>query len=127
MPASTKLVLVAIVSAALGAGAVAALQKPSAPPVSHMASSMDDMSSTLKGKEGDAFDKAFLEEMIVHHEGAVEMAELARRNAGHPEIKQMAEAIISAQEAEIAQMKEWQVSWFGVDDTLPVEGMHETH
>jgi uncharacterized protein (DUF305 family) len=91
-----------------------------------MASSMEDMSKALQGKEGDAFDQAFLKEMIVHHEGAVEMAQLARTNAGHVEIKQMAEAIISAQEAEIGQMKEWQLSWFGKTPALPEDETHNT-
>lgn len=126
MPASTKLVLVAIVSAAIGASAVLAFEKPSSSPVNHMASSMEEMSAALQGKEGDTFDQAFLKEMIIHHEGAVEMANLARTNAGHVEIKQMAEAIISAQEAEIAQMKQWQMNWFGKASTSPEDGRHNT-
>lgn len=127
MLASTKLVLVAIVSAAIGAGAVLAFDKPSQVSVSHtMTSSMEDMSAALTGKEGNAFDQAFLEEMIVHHEGAVAMAQLARTNAGHEEIKQMAEAIISAQEAEITQMKEWQLGWFGERSAQPADVMHNT-
>ncbi len=78
-----------------------------------MIDTMGDMMSGLEGKTGDAFDKAFLEGMIVHHEGAVEMAEAVRTSAKHPELKVMAEAIIKAQTAEIAQMKEWQKSWYG--------------
>ena len=78
--------------------------------------SMDDMmlsmNAELKGKTGDAFDQAFLAEMIVHHEGAVEMAELALANAKHQEIKDLAAAIISAQNKEIAEMKAWQKSWY---------------
>ena len=78
-----------------------------------MGSAMDDMMEGLSGKEGDEFDKAFLAEMIVHHQGAVQMAEATLANAKHDEIKQMAHAIITAQTAEIAQMKEWQKSWYG--------------
>lgn len=74
---------------------------------------MGMMSGQLKGKTGDEFDKAFLAEMIVHHEGAVTMAELAKTNAKHQEIKDMANAIISAQTTEIKQMKEWQKTWYG--------------
>jgi uncharacterized protein (DUF305 family) len=80
-----------------------------------MYGAMGDMMAGLEGKTGDAFDEAFLSEMIVHHEGAVSMAEAALRNAKHTELKQMAEAIISAQTTEIAQMKEWQKSWYGVE------------
>jgi uncharacterized protein (DUF305 family) len=82
--------------------------------VSHdMHAEMDGMMASLEGKTGDEFDKAFLAEMIVHHEGAVEMAEAALENAKHEEIKSMANAIISAQTTEINQMKSWQAAWYG--------------
>lgn len=74
---------------------------------------MSSMMMGLDGKTGDEFDKAFLSEMIVHHEGAVEMAQAALVSARHDEIKQMANEIISAQTREIQQMKDWQKSWYG--------------
>lgn len=73
--------------------------------------SMDDMVHELEGKSGDAFDKAFIEQMIPHHEGAVDMAKLAQQNAAHQEIKDMAEEIITAQEKEIKMMQDWQMQW----------------
>lgn len=78
-----------------------------------MSGAMDEMMQGLAGKTGDEFDKAFLSEMIMHHEGAVEMAEAALQNAKHDEIKIMANAIISAQTTEVQQMKDWQRSWYG--------------
>lgn len=78
-----------------------------------MNGAMDSMMAGLSGKTGDAFDKAFINEMIMHHEGAVAMAEAALTNAKHPEIKTMANAIISAQTSEISQMKAWLKSWYG--------------
>jgi len=77
-----------------------------------MGNAMDDMMVGLSGKTGEAFDRAFLAEMIVHHEGAVSMAQAALQDAKHQEIKDLANAIISAQTTEIAQMKAWQKSWF---------------
>lgn len=77
-----------------------------------MADMMDVMNAELKGKTGDAFDQAFLAEMIVHHRGAVEMAQLALTNAKHQEIKNLANGIISAQNKEIAEMKAWQKAWY---------------
>lgn len=76
---------------------------------SHM--SMDDMITGLAGKAGDEFDKAFIAEMIAHHQGAIDMAKEAQINAKHDEIKKLSNDIISAQEKEIAQMKSWQKSW----------------
>jgi uncharacterized protein (DUF305 family) len=73
---------------------------------------MHAMNAELEGKTGSDFDKAFLSEMIVHHEGAVEMAELALTNAKQQELKDLAEAIITAQKGEITQMKAWQKEWF---------------
>lgn len=76
------------------------------------ASMMNDMMGGLYGKTGDNFDKAFLGEMIIHHQGAVLMAQEALKNAKHQEIKNMANAIISTQTIEINQMKGWLRSWY---------------
>ncbi len=77
-----------------------------------MAEMMASMNAELEGKSGDEFDRAFISEMIMHHQGAVEMAELALKNAKHAEIKTLARAIISAQNKEIADMKSWQEAWY---------------
>ncbi len=77
-----------------------------------MSDMMTSMNAELKGKSGDAFDQSFLAEMIVHHQGAVEMAQLALTNAKHQEIKDLANRIISAQNKEISEMKAWQKSWY---------------
>ncbi len=73
--------------------------------------SMSQMSDDLKGKKGDDFDKAFISGMIEHHQGAIDMARQAEKNAKHDEVKVMSQAIISAQEKEIEEMKLWQKQW----------------
>lgn len=80
-----------------------------------MSAMMDDMMNGLEGKTGDAFDQAFLEEMIVHHEGAVLMAQSALKNAKHQEVKDLSSAIISAQNDEIAKMRSWLKSWYDIE------------
>ncbi len=77
-----------------------------------MSAMMADMNAVLSGKKGDDFDKAFIDEMIIHHQGAVDMAKLALKNAKHKEIQNMANAIISAQTKEINQMMDWKDSWY---------------
>lgn len=73
--------------------------------------SMDDMSTDLRSKTGDEYDEAFITSMIAHHEGAVKMAKLSDANAKHDEIKELSKAIITAQEKEITEMKQWQMDW----------------
>ncbi|OGL36602.1 hypothetical protein A3A68_02135 [Candidatus Saccharibacteria bacterium RIFCSPLOWO2_01_FULL_48_13] len=88
-------------------------------PSGHEQMSMAEMSSQLKNKSGDDFDKAFVEMMIAHHQGAIDMAVLASSQAKHEEVKKLAEAVISAQTEEIDQMLEWQKSWgYGSDEVM---------
>lgn len=72
---------------------------------------MSGMVNGLKGKTGDDFDKTFISEMIDHHQGAIDMAQLAKNYAKHDEIKNLANDIISAQTSEINMMRKWQTSW----------------
>ena len=81
-------------------------------PAMSMNHEMTSMTQGLEGKTGDAFDQAFLSEMIVHHQGAVVMAEAALRDANHQEIKDLAQGIITAQNSEIQKMQEWQTAWY---------------
>ena len=58
------------------------------------------------------YDLRFIDAMIVHHEGAIVMAEAALENSERDEIIQLATEIISEQEREIAQMQEWREVWY---------------
>ncbi len=69
------------------------------------------MIDPLQGKAGDAFDRAFIETMISHHQDAIDMAQEAKINAKHDELKIMADEIINTQSKEINQLKEWQRDW----------------
>ncbi len=66
------------------------------------------------------YDLRFIDGMIPHHEGALVMAEAALENSQRPEIRQMAEEIIAAQQVEIAQMQDWRAEWY---PNAPVEPM----
>ena len=68
-------------------------------------------------------DKHFIEQMIPHHDGAVEMAKLALEKSKRNEIKTLATAIISDQTKEIGDMKVWYKAWFGKDVSKVSAGM----
>ena len=67
---------------------------------------------SLRGKTGEAFDRAFLSQMIAHHTAAVQMAKEALRSATKPETKQEAQKVIDSQTKEIAQMTDWLKNWY---------------
>ncbi len=77
----------------------------------HMEEMMENMVGGLNQKTGEEFDKEFLSEMIVHHQGAIDMANLAIKSATHKEIIDLSKKIIDAQTAEIETMKTWQKDW----------------
>lgn len=73
-----------------------------------MSDHMDMMMQPLEGKTGAAFDKEWIKQMIIHHQGAIDMSAPAEQNAKHQEIKDLAREVITAQTKEIEQMKQWQ-------------------
>jgi uncharacterized protein (DUF305 family) len=70
------------------------------------------MNQDLGAADAD-FDRRFIDAMIPHHEGAITMAKEVLGKTKRPEIKRMAEAIITSQQAEIKQMKDWRKAWYG--------------
>lgn len=69
--------------------------------------------STSPGAAGAPYDLQFLDTMIAHHKGAIDMARLAGSRAQHDEIKQLARNIITSQQNEIEKMEDWRSKWFG--------------
>ncbi|WP_374777420.1 DUF305 domain-containing protein [Streptomyces sp. NBC_01310] len=59
----------------------------------------------LESSSGKAFDTAFLQLMVKHHEGAVAMAKTEQSDGKYQPAKDMAAAIITSQSAEITRMK----------------------
>jgi uncharacterized protein (DUF305 family) len=55
----------------------------------------------------DNADKDFMQGMIPHHEGAVDMAKVQLRYGTDAELRRLAESIIASQTEEIALMKGW--------------------
>jgi uncharacterized protein (DUF305 family) len=63
------------------------------------------MAREMVKENGKYSDKAFIDAMVPHHQGAIEMADVALQNAEHERIKQLSRNIISTQQAEIEELK----------------------
>lgn len=105
----------------LAVGAMAALLFAGCSSDSGGHSSMDmneDTSTSAIPASADfnAADVTFAQEMIPHHEQAVEMAEAASSRSESPEVKDLAERIEAAQGPEIEQMQGWLDDWGQGDD-----------
>ena len=77
-----------------------------------MMHAMDEMMLGFRGKTGEEYEEAFLRGMIVHHLGAVRMAEELLEHTERPELKAFAQDIIDVQSEEVGTMKEWLEAWF---------------
>ena len=68
---------------------------------------VDDGTMTkLESLKGSEFDTLWLQSMIEHHRGAIEMAKAELANGANADAKNLAQTIVTAQEAEITQMKQ---------------------
>jgi uncharacterized protein (DUF305 family) len=65
---------------------------------------LDELAS-LSQLRGSEFDAAWLEAMIAHHEGAIQMAQDVLENGTNSDIRTLSEAIVSGQQAEIEEMQ----------------------
>ena len=59
------------------------------------------------------FDRAFIDEMIAHHQGAIRMARAVLAQATDEELRSFANGIVSAQSEEIDRMNRWRTAWYG--------------
>jgi uncharacterized protein (DUF305 family) len=58
------------------------------------------------------YDAKFIDSMIVHHQGAIAMAQEALEKAQRTELKQFAQNVIMVQAGEITQMQVWRNNWY---------------
>ena len=69
-----------------------------------------DMAGLSRAKP---FDRAFIDMMIPHHQGAIRMARAELAKGENAKLKQIAKGIVAAQAKEIAQMNSWRKGWYG--------------
>lgn len=116
------LIVVAVV--ALGAGlGIGAAMWAGGDHGDDSSASMDQMSDGMMSTTT-LDEQSFLEQMVPHHESAIEMATLALEKGQRPQVRQLAQEIIDAQNAEIAQMRQWHQEWYGTELQASEEGHH---
>ena len=93
-----------------------AAPKPASTAMTH---SMGNMSMDL-GPADEHFDHRFIDAMIPHHQGALMMAKEAQQKSERPEIKKLADEIISAQTKEIAELQTWRKQWYPTASSKPM-------
>jgi uncharacterized protein (DUF305 family) len=64
---------------------------------------MKEMEKPMTGNT----DVDFVQGMIPHHQGAIDMAKVELQHGKDPELRKLARSIIAAQEKEIAEMQAW--------------------
>lgn len=97
-------------------------------PAEEMGMTME--SSSLETAE--PFDRAFIDMMVPHHQGAILMARIELEEGEDDEAKELANAIIEAQTDEIEQMNSWREEWYGAPSPAggvpaPGETMARSH
>jgi uncharacterized protein (DUF305 family) len=80
----------------------------------------DGMARQMVMQDGKYSDKAFINAMVPHHQGAIEMARVALENAEHEEIQEVSRNIVSTQQSEIEELKSIKQEEFGTSN-VPME------
>ena len=83
-----------------------------------------EMARQMVMENGKYSDKAFIDAMVPHHQGAIEMAQVALKHAEHEEIKELSRNIVSTQQAEIEELKSIKQEEFGTSN-VPMEMSQE--
>jgi uncharacterized protein (DUF305 family) len=81
--------------------------------------------SEMLMENGEYSDERFIDAMVPHHQGAISMAEVALENAEHLELLQLAENVISTQQAEIDELRSIKEQEFGSSEVPMQMGPEE--
>ena len=120
----TSLVLA---SSCVGGGSGESEQENSEQGTEEGAEDNDSQSSTQtmgSFDEDKPFDLQFIDQMIIHHQGAIMSAEHMIAGSERPELRQLSENIQTSQAEQIEQMRAWREEWY--PDAAPTFEMDPT-
>ena len=121
-----KKILAVIVLAIVGVGAALIMTNRNSTETASTSTATDNSSMQMQSSssepessaykqfaalKGEDYDRMFISNMLAHHQGAIDMAELVLTNAKHEELKTLANAIIASQSAEQKTMLDYQSRW----------------
>jgi uncharacterized protein (DUF305 family) len=87
-----------------------------------------EMTMMMQAMEADVNSEiGFLEQMSLHHNSAINMAQSALLGATHPELRELAKNIIVTQAREIAQYQDWLEVLAPTSQSEPSQDMHAQH
>ena len=124
-----------IAAAGLGGGVAYAATSSSRSPGSHTGMSSSMMGGRARPGTSDLvegmgrfntpqpFDAQFIDQMSVHHEGAIGSTQAMIAHSTRPELRALAQNIISTQRAQLTQMSAWRAQWYpGMKPTFAMAG-----
>ena len=118
-----RVALIAMVAVTLSLSACSAAEKPAAalstapiiapgrPGEPARTLSPSEAAVAVPTSTPNAVDVTYVQNMIVHHQSAIQMAQMAEKQASTQQVKDLAKRIEAAQSPEIDEMTSWLNAW----------------
>ncbi len=114
-------VLIALLALSVMTTGAALAYEPDLPPArTARAAATDDPFMGLADPTA-PYDQRFLDEMIMHHQGAVMSARMMIANSSRPELRDLAQRIVTGQQRQLDRMRAWRQQWYPSAGPIPMD------